>query len=188
MKSKLNGVIKSIKAEVNRQYGMTDKLTSLSFCSLGAAMINGLPFSFVIDNLGGASEKGLCVSLSGDAVTEGRLTAGDIELRASIKGRQTLVKKKLLLVEKKDGKKILQAKFSSLYIENGIVKGESDEERFQRKLKNQLKFTFTPSYHGKDEEVMLTVYPYESVLEGAASKWRYVCEDESSVEKYLDKR
>lgn len=188
MKASINSVFKKVASEVDRRYGVSSDATFLTFCSLGAAMINGLPFSFVIDNIGGPSDKGLCVAVSGDAVSEGKLTASEIELSGLIGGKQTAIKKKLTLVEKKDGKKILQAKFSGLHIASGLKVKETDEERFSRKMKNQLKFSFTPKYDCEsDAEVMLTVYPYENILNGAASKWRYACRDEGSLEKYLGK-
>lgn len=188
MRSSIGDIFKKTKAEIAKQYGMKSDMTALEFCSLGAAMINGLKFSFVIDNLGGASDKGLCVALSGDAVSDGRFKASSIELKCTVGGKQALIKKKLQPVTKKDGKLILQAKFESLHIESGLELDKEDEKRFEQKMKNQLCFEFIPEYSGsEDEEIMLTVYPYENILEGAASKWRYVCADASSLIKYLDK-
>lgn len=187
MKSSFNDIIKKTKKEIIRQYGIKSDLTALKFCSLGAAMINGLPFSFVIDNTGGASDKGLCVAISGNAVSGGSFKAQQITLTGFIGGRQTVLKRKLAVVAKKDGKLILQAKFSDLHIESGLSLEKDDEKRFAQKLQNQLRFEFTPEYNGsEDEEILLTVYPYENILEGAASKWRYACSDPASLVKYLD--
>lgn len=188
MRSSIGDIFKKTKAEIAKQYGMKSDMTSLEFCSLGAAMINGLPFSFVIDNTGEASDKGLCVAISGDVISDGRFKASPIVLKCMIGGKQTAIKKKLQFVTKKDGKQILQAKFEGLHIESGLELDKEDEKRFEQKMKNQLRFEFTPEYSGsEDEEIMLTVYPYENILEGAASKWRFVCADAASLVKYLDK-
>lgn len=187
MRSSINDIYKKTKAEIARQYGFKNDLTALKFCSLGAAMINGLPFSFVIDNTGCESDKGLCVAISGNAVSDKSFKASQIELTCHVDGRQTRIKKKLVPVTKKDGKLILQAKFSGLHIESGLALDKEDEKRFVQKMKNQLRFEFTPEYSGdEDEEILLTVYPYENILEGAASKWRYACADAASLVKYLD--
>lgn len=181
----MNSFFKKVKAEFDRQYGQGNEV-SLSFVSLGAAMINGLPFKFDIDNKGISSDKGLCVAISGDIVSSGDFGAKEITLSGIIGGRQTTIKKKLNLVTKKDGKIILQAKFQGIKIQNGLELDKDEEKRFEQKLKRQLHFSFIPYYDGKDDgEVMLTVYPYDNVLNGAASKWRNVCADEASLIKYL---
>lgn len=181
----MSNFFKKVKNEVEKQYGIGN-MTSLRFVGLGAAMIHGLPFKFDIDNIGEESDKGFCIAISGDAIENGSFTAKEITLSGFFNGRQTTIKKKLSLIEKKDGKHIYQAKFSEIKLQSGLGLDDDDEKRFEQKLKRQLHFCFTPCYTDtQDGEVMLTVYPYANVLEGAASKWRNVCADESSLIKYL---
>ncbi|MBP1572986.1 MAG: hypothetical protein J6A55_04190 [Oscillospiraceae bacterium] len=180
----MNNIFTRVKKELERQYGAN--MPSLRFVSLGAAMIHGLPFKFDIDNVGDESDKGLCVAISGDSIENGSFTVKDITLNCFIGGRQTTIKKKLSLVEKKDGKHVYQAKFSDITLQSGLELDKDEEKRFEQKLKRQLHFSFTPCYTDiEDGEVMLTVYPYANILEGAANKYRNVCADESSLIKYL---
>lgn len=181
----MNNIFKSVKKEIDRQYGMTS-MTSLKLVSAGAAMINSLPFKFDIDNIGAASDKGFCVAISGDAVDSGDFKAKEIELSGCIKGHQTTIKKKLTFIQKKDGKHILQAKFSDVRLESGLSDEKDKEKAFMEKLKRQLHFKLVPIYENKeDAEVMLTIYPYANILDGAISKWLSVCSDEASLIKYL---
>lgn len=186
MSSRINEIFKKTAAEFKKQYGISNDLSRLKFCSNGAAMINGLRFSFVIDNIGGTSDSGFCVAISGDAVADGSFGASPIELVYGMGGKQTKLTKKLSKVVKKDGKTILQAKFSGLHLESGLTSESDEEKRFAQKMQAQLHFSFTPSYSAdKDAEVMITVYPYDNILEGAANKWIYACSDPSSLIKYL---
>lgn len=181
----MNNIFSRVKKQIELQYGKGN-MPSLRFVSLGAAMIHGLPFKFDVDNIGDESDKGLCVAISGDAVENGSFTAKEITLTGFLGGRQTTIKKKLSLVQKKDGKHIFQAKFDTIQLPGGLDLDKDEEKRFEQKLKRQLHFTFTPCYTDiEDGEVMLTVYPYANILEGAASKYRNVCADESSLIKYL---
>lgn len=187
LKETLNSFFKKTAAEIKKQYGTKSDMSHLEFCTSGAAMINGLKFSFVIDNVGSSTDQGLCVSLSGDAVASGSFTASSqIELDCFINGKQTKLTKKLTAIEKNDGKKILQAKFKGLHLESGVTKEKDEEQAFDHKMRSQLKFSFVPCYTlPEDAEIMLTVYPYDNILEGAASKWIYACSDASSLTKYL---
>lgn len=181
----MNNIFTRVRKELEKQYG-GGNMTALRFVSLGAAMINGLPFKFDIDNIGEKSDKGLCVAISGDAIENGSFTAKEITLSGFIGGRQTTIKKKLSLVEKKDGKHIYQAKFPDVMLESGLDLDKDEEKSFEQKLKRQLHFTFIPCYTDiEDGEVMLTVYPYANILQGAANKYRNVCADEGSLIKYL---
>lgn len=181
----MSNIFKSVKKEIEKQYGRGDA-TSLRLISTGAAMIDSLPFKFDIDNVGEASDKGLCVAISGDAVNDGSFKANEIELSGMIKGRQTVIKKKLSFVQKKDGKFILQAKLQDVRLESGLLEEKDEEKAFMQKLKRQLHFRLVPSYKGEqDTEIMLTVYPYANILDGAVSKWINVCSDEASLVKYL---
>ena len=54
--------------------GLKKKQVKLQFSTCGEIMIDGLPFAFGVESAGKASDKGLCVSISGEAVNDGRVT------------------------------------------------------------------------------------------------------------------
>lgn len=92
--------------------GLKKKQVKLQFSTCGEIMIDGLPFAFGVESAGKASDKGLCVSISGEAVNDGRVTFSNLEYYENHGGKITLVKHGFSLVTKKDGKKIYQAKFT----------------------------------------------------------------------------
>ena len=50
--------------------GLKKKQVKLQFSTCGEIMIDGLPFAFGVESAGKASDKGLCVSISGEAVND----------------------------------------------------------------------------------------------------------------------
>ena len=65
--------------------GLKKKQVKLQFSTCGEIMIDGLPFAFGVESAGKASDKGLCVSISGEAVNDGRVTFSLIDI--SLTGR-----------------------------------------------------------------------------------------------------
>ena len=53
-------------------------------------MIDGLPFAFGVESAGKASDKGLCVSISGEAVNDGRVTFSNLEYYENHGGKITI--------------------------------------------------------------------------------------------------
>ena len=163
-----------------------DKLKSknvkLNFATCGEIMIDSLPFSFGVESAGKASDKGLCVSISGDAVDRGLVSFSDLEYHEMHGGNVTIVKVEFRRVTKKDGKKIYQAKFDRIPItefSTGMFGGNKvTEETVINRLNAEISFKVTPHYNGTDEpEVMLTVYPYENPLNGSCVQWIKVTSD-----------
>ena len=73
MKNPLKGLGGSLKK-------LTEPKVKLKFSTCGEIMIDGLPFSFGVESDGISSDKGLVVSISGEAVDSGKLTFEKIEL------------------------------------------------------------------------------------------------------------
>ena len=80
--------------------GLKKKQVKLQFSTCGEIMIDGLPFAFGVESAGKASDKGLCVSISGEAVNDGRVTFSNLEYYENHGGKITLVKHGFSLVTK----------------------------------------------------------------------------------------
>ena len=104
----------------------------------------------------------------------------------------TLVKHGFSLVTKKDGKKIYQAKFTKIPItekDTSVLFRKLTEEEVVQRLNCEIAFKVTPHFSDEDTpEVMLTVYPYENMLTGAAVQWLNVTSDKDYfLHKYSNK-
>lgn len=148
-------------------------------------MINGLEFTFMGESVGRESSKGFAVSLSCDEIDRDRLRFSTITMTAGSGAKNKSITKKLERVKKSDGKYIYQAKFPGVYIpEAESVSGKDKLEQLLAGTKNQFVFKLTPHYEGEKEcEVMITLYPYESVLTGAATLYKNVT---SNMNFYAD--
>lgn len=172
--------------------GLKKKQVKLQFSTCGEIMIDGLPFAFGVESAGKASDKGLCVSISGEAVNDGRVTFSNLEYYENHGGKITLVKHGFSLVTKKDGKKIYQAKFTKIPItekDTSVLFRKLTEEEVVQRLNCEIAFKVTPHFRGEDTpEVMLTVYPYENMLTGSAVQWLKVTSDKDYfLHKYSNK-
>lgn len=172
--------------------GLKKKQVKLQFSTCGEIMIDGLPFAFGVESAGKASDKGLCVSISGEAVNDGRVKFSDLEYYENHGGKITLVKHGFSLVTKKDGKKIYQAKFAKIPItekDTSVLFRKLTEEEVVQRLNCEIAFKVTPHFSGEDTpEVMLTVYPYENMLTGSAVQWLKVTSDKDYfLHKYSNK-
>ena len=157
------------------------KQVNLRFSTCGEIMIDGLPFSFGVESAGRASEKGLCVSISGEDVDNGRITFSGLTRNVVDKGRVKPVRYDFKLISKSDGKKIYQARFPDIKIpdapETKLFKKVSEQDVINR-MNNEISFKVTPHFSGDDTpEIMLTVYPLENVLTGSAAMWLNVTSD-----------
>ena len=156
------------------------------FAACGGVLIDGLPFAFSVASDGAASSKGFCVSFSGEAVEDGRLTFDVIELRTFKNGRSTLQKKKLAKIVKTDGKHIYQARFPGLELLDTTAKkekGKSREEQFLGDIASTYSFKVFPHYSGdEDTEVMITCYPFEDPIGGLAVEWKPCTSDKDWFE------
>ena len=151
----------------------------LKMISCGEIMINRLPYSFSLQNIGAASSEGLCVTISGGAVDNGRVRFTDFVFIRNIDGKIKTERYDLPLVTKKDGKKLYQAKFDNLMLKEFDPKEAKTEEEFLGVLSTQLTFRVTPVFEGDDmPEVMLSVYPYGDPITGSATEWKRVTSDE----------
>lgn len=157
------------------------KGVKLQFAACGEVMIDGLPFAFGVESAGKASDKGICVSISGDAVDSGEVTFSNLQFHEMHGGKVTVVKHDFPLVKKKDGKKIYQAKFSKIPLtefSTGAFFRKITEQEVIDRLNAQLSFRVTPHYSGSETpEVMLTVYPIEDPVMGSCVEWKKVTSD-----------
>ena len=122
--------------------GLKKKQVKLQFSTCGEIMIDGLPFAFGVESAGKASDKGLCVSISGEAVNDGRVTFSNLEYYENHGGKITLVKHGFSLVTKKDGKKIYQAKFTKIPIRKGHLSAFQKAHRGRGRPTAQLRDSF----------------------------------------------
>ena len=148
-------------------------------------MINGLEFTFMGESVGAGSSKGFAVSLTCDEIDKNRLRFSTITMTAGSGAKNKSMTKKLERIKKNDGKYAYQAKFPGVYIpEAESLNGKDKLEQLLAGSQNQFVFKLTPYYEGEQEaEVMITLYPYESVLTGAATLYKKVT---SNVNYYAD--
>ncbi len=161
----------------------------LDFAACGKILIDSLRFSFSITSDGKASNKGLCVSFSGEAINSGEVTLTDLEYLENKGGKLTAKKISMPLITKKDGKRIYQAKLQNLRISDAskrIEDGQTIEDALSSIISKDMQFKVTPHYKGDGEpEVMLNVYPYENALTGSCTKWLKCTSDRNWFEHNL---
>lgn len=161
----------------------------LAFAACGKVLIDSLRFSFSVTSDGKASQKGLCVSFSGEAIDSGEVTLTDFEWIENRRGKTVVHKVDMPLTAKKDGKRIYQAKFPHIHIPDAsrrIGENQTMEEALSSIISKDIRFKVTPHYSGDGEpEVMLNVYPYENALTGSCTQWLKVTADQNWFEHNL---
>jgi hypothetical protein len=161
----------------------------LAFAACGKVLIDSLRFSFSVTSDGKASQKGLCVSFSGEAIDSGAVTLTDFEWIENRRGKTVVHKVDMPLTAKKDGKRIYQAKFPHIHIPDAsqrVGKNQTMEEALSSIISKDIRFKVTPHYSGDGEpEVMLNVYPYENALTGSCTQWLKVTADKDWFEHNL---
>ncbi len=151
----------------------------LKFTTCGEVLIDGLTYTFGVESVGLMSKKGLVVAISGDAVDSGKLVLDNIIITTgNAKGPKTM-NKKMNYITKSDGKKIYQVKCPEICIPCAPqFRDDSDDEKepeiaFLEQINSEITFKINPKYkEDEDDEIMITVYPLENVLTGAAVEWR----------------
>ncbi|MBR1562655.1 MAG: hypothetical protein IJ645_05570 [Ruminococcus sp.] len=168
------------------------KQVNLRFSTCGEIMIDGLPFSFGVESSGKASKKGLCVSISGEDVDNGKITFSGLTRNCYVKGKLQPVRYDFKLTTKKDGKRIYMARFPDLEIPDALdtkMFKKVTEQDVLNRMNNEISFKVTPHYSGEDTpEILLTVYPLENVLTGSAAAWLKVTSDTDYFLHKLNKR
>ncbi|MBQ8966404.1 hypothetical protein [Ruminococcus sp.] len=150
----------------------------LKMISCGEIMIAGLPYTFSMQNIG-AESKGICVTISGDDVDSGRIRFTDLVFMKQKNGKSAPERYDFPLVTKKDGKKIYQARFDDLPLQEFDPEVATTKEEFLGVISTQLTFRVTPLFEGDDTpEVMLSVYPLGDPITGSATEWKKVTADE----------
>lgn len=161
----------------------------LAFAACGKVLIDSLRFSFSVTSDGKASQKGLCVSFSGEAIDSGEVTLTDLEWIENRRGKNVVHKVDMPLTTKKDGKRIYQAKFPHIHISDAsqrVGENQTMEEALSSIISKDIRFKVTPHYSGDGEpEVMLNVYPYENALTGSCTQWLKVTADKDWFEHEL---
>lgn len=151
----------------------------LKMIGCGEIMINELPFSFSMQNIGAASDAGICVTISGEAVDSGVVRFTDFTYMKNVNGKAMPERYDLPLVKKADGKMIYQAKFTDIKLPEFDPSVATTKEEFLGVLSTQLTFRVTPLYDGEGlPEVMLSVYPFGDPITGSATEWKRVTSDQ----------
>ena len=176
------GQQKLINSMTKRFMGQDVKLRLLQNSGI---MINGLEFTFMGESIGKESNKGFAVSITGDEIDKDRLKLSTITMTAGSGQKNTSVTKKLVRIQKSDGKYAYQAKFPNTFIpQSEDMSGMDKLDALMAGSKNQFVFKLTPYYEGeKETEVMITLYPFESILTGAATLYKKVT---SNTNYYAD--
>ena len=160
----------------------------LKMISCGEIMINRLPYSFSLQNIGAGSDDGLCVTLSGDDIDNGRIRFTDLIFIKTENGKSVQERYDLPLITKNDGKRLYQLRLDKLHLQEFDPSEASTEEEFLGVLSTQLTFRVTPLFEGDDmPEVMLSVYPFGDPLTGSATEWKKVTSDEDYFIHHLKK-
>lgn len=164
----------------------------LRFATCGEIFIDGLPFSFGVESDGKESNKGLCVTISGEAVDKGEVTFSNLEYHEKHGGSISIIKYDFPKIVKKDGKKIYQAKFTKIPILQTASYSffhKPTEEEILSQITSEINFKVTPHYKGKEcPELLLNIYPFENVITGAASNWINCTSDQNYfLNKSLEK-
>ena len=181
--SPLNAAQQNLISKMTRRFMGND--VKLRLLQNSGIMINGLEFTFMGESIGRESNKGFAVSITGDEIDKDRLRLSTITMTAGSGAKNTSITKKLTRIQKSDGKYAYQAKFPNTYIpEAEDMSGMDKLEQLMAGSKNQFVFKLTPFYEGeKETEVMITLFPYESVLTGAATLYKKVT---SNTNYYAD--
>ena len=181
--SPLNAAQQNLISKMTRRFMGND--VKLRLLQNSGIMINGLEFTFMGESIGRESNKGFAVSITGDEIDKDRLRLSTITMTAGSGAKNTSITKKLTRIQKSDGKYAYQAKLPNTYIpEAEDMSGMHKLEQLMAGSKNQFVFKLTPFYEGeKETEVMITLFPYESVLTGAATLYKKVT---SNTNYYAD--
>ena len=173
-KGGLNAAQQSLVQKMTQKFMGND--VKLRLLQNSGIMINGLEFTFMGESIGRESSKGFAVSLTCDEIDKDRLRFSTITMTAGSGVKNKSITKKLERVKKSDGKYAYQAKFPNIHIpEAEDLSGMDKLEQLMAGSKNQFVFKLTPHYEGEKEcEVMITFYPYESILTGAATLYKKV--------------
>ncbi len=182
-KGRLNAAQQDLVRKMTRKFMGND--VKLRLLQNSGIMINGLEFTFMGESIGRGSSKGFAVSLTCDEIDKDRLRFSTITMTAGSGVKNKSITKRLERIKKSDGKYAYQAKFPNIQIpEAEDLNGMDKLERLMAGTNNQFVFKLTPHYEGEKEcEVMITLYPYESVLTGAATLYKKVT---SNTNYYAD--
>ena len=173
-KGLLNAQQQNLVAKMTQRFMGND--VKLRLLQNSGIMINGLEFTFMGESVGRESSKGFAVSLTCNEIDRNRLRFSTITMTAGSGIKNKSITKKLERIKKSDGKYAYQAKFPGTFIpEAENMSGKDKLEQLLAGSSNQFVFKLTPFYEGEEEcEVMITLYPFESVLTGAATLYKKV--------------
>lgn len=170
----------------------------LGFSTMGEVLIDGLGFSFGIESLGKPSDMGFLVTVSGDAVDKGLLKLDKLEVHTLKDGKFQIRSYGFKKVSKKDGGHAYQVAFKGVRIADGrnlksgkgislmniAKRAELENELMMDRIANEVMFKFTPVFTEKtDSEALIAVFPYENIVNGAASQWVNVTSDRDRLKK-----
>ena len=150
---------------------------ALTKSSCGAVMIDGLTFTVSVESDGAANNKGVILTLSGDAVENGEFTVDMIDVvYPAGKGTKT-IKRKPELYKKKDGGQVYRLNCPEINIPEcadpkAMYNTPRTEEQMMSGASRQIVFRFTPRCKMSGEaEIMINIYPAVNPLDGACTEW-----------------
>lgn len=153
----------------------------------GKALIDGLPFSISVESDGAASDKGLVLAISGEAVENGDLKIDMIDIVYPARGGNKTIKRKPEYYKKKDGKHIYRCICGEVKIpaslDNGLFNKAMSEQELISSIDSQIVFRFLPHYSLQSEsEIMINIYPHANPLDGSVTEWINVTSDKDYFE------
>ena len=160
---------------------------ALKKTACGAVLINGMPFSVSVESDGAASDKGVMLSISGEAVENGTFKIDMVDMIYPARGGPKTIKRKPEYYKKKDGKHIYRCPLDEAKIplcdDKSLFGRAMSEEELVNSMKKQIVFRFVPRYSGeKDSELMINIYPYANPLDGSVTEWVNVTSDSDFFE------
>lgn len=166
----------------------------LGFSSCSDVMADGNSFLFSLESLGLSSSKGFLLSISGDAVDDGSIKFDKIELHRLKGVKFEVTKYGLKKIEKKEGGYAYQLSLRNFDIPQGetesfsIFKAKGDKTKAGLcRIENEIQFKLNVTYTGnKKSEVLLGVFPYENIINGAVTRWIDVSPDKDYFRKIYE--
>lgn len=186
MKKKANAFPKINIMETAKSLMLPDSV-KLEINAAGKVLINSLVYTVGFQSIGKPSGKGFALSVAGEGVKNG-LELDWAELHYFKNGKEKVIKKRFETSKNKSDEKVFILRMSEIALPSGNTDysfGEQNKQKlFMEQTLTQFTIKFSGTYtHEQDSELLVTVYPYENVIEGASSKWIDCTHDESYFER-----
>lgn len=186
MKKKGNNLPKMNIMEVAKSL-MLPESVKLELNVAGTVLINSFVYTIGFQSIGKPSSKGFALSVAGEGVKNG-LELEWAELHYFKNGKEKTLKKRFETSKNKSNEKVFMLRMSEIALPSGNANSTFGEQNKQKVFMEQTLTQFTIKFSGtytnkQDSELLVTVYPYENIIEGASSKWIECTCDESYFER-----